>query len=36
MAERLADRVPRLLKGLDALKRKSEASQHHKIERQKW
>jgi hypothetical protein len=36
MAERLADRVPKLLKGLDALREKTEASQHHKIELQKW
>jgi hypothetical protein len=36
MAERLADRVPKLLKGLDALQKKTGVSQHHTIELQKW
>jgi hypothetical protein len=36
MAERLAERVPKLLKGLEALQKKTRASQHHKTELQKW
>jgi hypothetical protein len=36
MAERLAERVPKLLKGLEALQKKTGASQHHKVELQKW
>ena len=36
MSERLAERVPKLLKGLEALQKKTRASQRHKIELQKW
>lgn len=36
MAERLAERTPKLLKGLDALQKNTKASQQHKIELQKW
>lgn len=36
MAERLAERTPKLLKGLDALQKNTKASQHHKIELQRW
>jgi hypothetical protein len=36
MAERLAERAPKLLKGLHALQKNAKASQHHKIELQKW
>lgn len=36
MAERLAERAPKLLKGIDALQKNMKASQHHKIELQKW
>jgi hypothetical protein len=36
MAERLAERAQKLLKGLDALQNNTKASQHDKIELQKW
>jgi hypothetical protein len=36
MAERLSERAQKLIKGLDALQKNTKASQHHKIELQKW
>jgi len=36
MAERLAERTPRLIKGTEALKKASEGSPHHRMALQKW